>query len=515
MIKSILFTISFFLASFAIAQNDGDLDLDFNVTGISTFAPSASHDVIHDMVFQADQKIVACGVQMGTVGNFNFDISVTRLNTDGTLDTSFGTNGYYTTEFNEESDFLYSMVVYPDGKILACGAVSNTVSNTDLLLLKLNADGTPDSNWGGGDGIITHAIGPAEDYAKDLVVIADGSIVVCGSTAPQEGFSFTNGFVMKFNADGTPDTSFGTGGLSTLVINSSEVLESIVAVPDGTFIMSGHTYNSTEFVDFAWVTKVTADGQLDTSFGSGGNYFSALDYSGGYDMILDSNRVLFSGTFAGATNDLTVTSLYLDGTIDSAFGVGGTATADNNNLDLGLCLQQQVDGKIVVAGSTGVGIFFRDFFVARFNNDGSIDNTFGTNGMVVQSIGGSFDEVNALLIQTDDKILCGGFRAGANNDFAFMRLFSGELPDVSIIETKDNGWATYPNPADDVVTFDSNQALDFASVVILDALGREMLVEQNQYLKKVDVSAIANGVYTAKITTQSGSCVTMRFVIEH
>ena len=126
---------------------------------------------------QADGKILAAG---SAYNGTNYDFAVTRYNTDGTLDTSFGGgDGVATFDIGLDDDYAYDMVLQSDGKILLSGSTNNG-TNTDFAVMRLNSDGSLDTTFGGGDGVITEAVGNANDTAYGMALQADGSILLTG-----------------------------------------------------------------------------------------------------------------------------------------------------------------------------------------------------------------------------------------------------------------------------------------------------------------------------------------------
>src|SRR5262249_11182498 len=137
----------------------------------------------------------------------NYDVAVVRYNADGTLDSGFDSDGKLTTALSTSSDYAYAVAVQPDGKIVVAGHSYNG-SNYDVAVVRYNADGTLDASFDS-DGKVTTPVGTSNDYAQDVTVQPDGKIVVAGSSSSG---TETDMAVVRYNADGSLDTSFGTGG---------------------------------------------------------------------------------------------------------------------------------------------------------------------------------------------------------------------------------------------------------------------------------------------------------------
>ena len=160
-------------------DTNGDLDPSFgNGNGFVTTSTGSSVEGINDITLLADGRILATGSSV--IGSGAFDIMLTRYNADGSLDTTFGGgDGIVTTAVGSGSEVGYSVAVQADGRIIVGGHALNG-SNNDFALLRYNTDGTLDNAFGGGNGIVTTPIGPGHDYGRSVVLQDDGSIVIGG-----------------------------------------------------------------------------------------------------------------------------------------------------------------------------------------------------------------------------------------------------------------------------------------------------------------------------------------------
>ena len=194
--------ICFLMVSAMMHGADGSLDLTFGNNGlIITDISGATLSTITDVALQPDTKIVAVGAV--TIGTLNF--LVARYNADGSLDSSFGTGGIVSTDFAGGSDTANTVLVQPNGKIVAVGQ-----SGTDFGLARYNPDGSLDPSFGTG-GLVTTNFG-ATDVANAALLQPDGKIIAVG-TSDAGG---TNDFALaRYNSNGSLDSIFGTGGLVT------------------------------------------------------------------------------------------------------------------------------------------------------------------------------------------------------------------------------------------------------------------------------------------------------------
>jgi uncharacterized delta-60 repeat protein len=223
---------------------------------------------------------------------------------------------------------------------------------------------------------------------------------------------------------GDLDVGFGQGGYVLTDFGGNDTGQAIALQPDGKILVAGWTYHGTS--NFA-VARYLPNGGLDTAFGSGGGV--AIDI-GVEDRawavaLQPDDRIVLASESAGR---FAVARLTREGALDKSFGSGGTTTTVvTGPLDGGRALAMQLDGKIVVAGFAG-----GSFAVVRYLPDGTLDSTFGSKGKAVKDIGSGPEHTNAVLIQQDGKIVLAGEVAdGDNYVVALARYISGGALDGS------------------------------------------------------------------------------------
>ena len=359
-------------------HNDGRVITDFG-----------GFEVGNSVAVQSDGKIVVAG---GT-GN---DFALVRYNTNGTLDTSFSGDGKLTTDINTgSSDNGLSVGIQSDGKIVLAGK-----SNGDFAVVRYNTDGSLDTSFSG-DGKLTTDFG-GTDAARSMTIQSDGKIVVAGAS---------NGdiAVVRYNSNGTLDTSFSGDGKLTTDFGGTDTGNSVTVQSDGKIVVAGDSNG-----DFA-VVRYNTNGTLDTSFSGDGKL--TTDF-GGTDTG-NSVRVQSDGKIvvAGASNgDIAVVRYNSNGTLDTSFSGDGKLTTDFGGFDTGYSVAVQSDGKIVVAGTNNLG----DFVVVRYNSDGNLDTSFSGDGKLNTHIGvnGSNDVAKSVTVQSDGKIIVSG---GSSGDVALVR----------------------------------------------------------------------------------------------
>ncbi|MGX1674079.1 calcium-binding protein [Streptomyces sp. NPDC055400] len=305
------------------------------------------------------------------------------------------------------------------------------------------APGDLDPGFGSGGKVLTGLGGT--DHANDVTVQPDGKIVSVGasedSSSQESDFALT-----RHNADGTLDTSFGSGGKVKTAINNRFPPEefpfqwgearAVALQSDGKIVVAGGAWRGYENCCWFVVARYNSNGSLDTSFGGGdGRVFTdfgqpeeATDVAIETDPDTGVEKIVAAGYVGGQAAVARYTS---EGNPDPSFGGGdgmvttnpaGPSTEEGGD---GRALVLQPDGKILVGGEVGTTRF--DFALIRYNHDGSLDTGFGSNGIQRTDLG-DYDSAEALAVQSDGKIVA----AGASGDrFAVARYTTNGTLDTS------------------------------------------------------------------------------------
>ena len=292
------------IGSFALARynSDGTLDTSFGIGGtVKTYFYGSGYG--RSVIAQADGKIVVAGTS-GLSSNFNFALA--RYNTDGTLDTSFGSSGMVTSDFSGQGDDAYSAVIQPDGKILVAGVSSSSSSGNNFALARYNTDGTLDTTFSAdgkvttsfGTGIGTGAIG------NSIALQADGRILVAGSVVNGSNWDFA---LARYNSDGTLDTSFSSDGMVTTSIGDVDMAYSVTVQADGKILVAGTS--DSDFALARYNANGTLDGMVTTYFG--------MSSQGSSVTVQPDGKILVAGT--GNYSDFAIARYNADLTLDTSF----------------------------------------------------------------------------------------------------------------------------------------------------------------------------------------------------
>lgn len=359
------------------------------------------------------------------------DIVVARYDQNGGLDHTFNVTGKAIVSGFSGGSETRAVALQSDGKIVVVGYTA--IVDNDIALVRYNTDGTLDSSFNG-NGLVAVDYS-SSDLLNAVAVQDDGKIVAAGVTISGGHAAF---LVVRYNSDGTKDTGFGANGkLVTAVGGRDDFGRSVLLQSDGKIVVAGDAFNGSDY-DFA-VVRYTSAGAVDTSFGNGGATVTPIgsSYDHGYCAAFQGDgKILIAGTSGNGNDaDFALARYTAGGVLDSTFGTGGrvtTAVASGSEEGFGLAVQG--DGKIIVAGySVTVPGSRVEFAIVRYLSTGALDSGFGAGGKVTTRVGGSFDFGRSLAIQTDGKMVVAGSSAnGSNDDFALVRYFGvPEQPSVS------------------------------------------------------------------------------------
>lgn len=466
------------LSSTCFAQ-PGTLDSDFDADGKLNTVININGSGVSKLLMQADGKIIAVGNAHNGV---DYDFAAARYNTDGSLDNSFATNGKFQLDVGNKYNYGYSAALQSDGKIVIAGNATDGL-NDDFTILRLNTNGTLDNTFSV-DGIAQTSFGSGVDNCYAVVIQPDGKILAAGYS-DVAGTDYIA--IARYNSDGTLDLSFSTDGkvLQSIASNGS-IASDIALQSDGKIIIAGRADNGMGF-RFA-VARFNTNGDLDMTFGSSGYEVILIGSSYGIQnglVILPNDKILMGGSYDNTSEmDLVLIRLNSNGSLDNSFGTGGIVTNDidgRNNQIRDIALQP--DGKIVVAGIQDLNTL-SNFLVARYDSLGVLDSDFNSYGYVFTDFDASRDEAYAIAMQPNGRIVVAGDAwTGTNVNFALARYISGLNIGLAEFSSSTNNVLIYPNPVQDeaMLEFELN-ASETISIELRDMSGKSIrtFVSQEQ-----------------------------------
>jgi uncharacterized delta-60 repeat protein len=384
----------------------GDLDSSFGVGGKVVTAIGGNFNGAHAVAIDGDGKIVAAGVAADdyALGGYYADFALARYNTNGSLDTSFGANGMVRTVFAGSNSTASALAIQADGRIVAAGAKSDP---GEFALVRYQPDGLLDTSFGA-DGMVTTDFPGAlgHDAAHGVALQQDGKIVAVGTVDSRR-----IGLV-RYNTDGTLDSTFGVDGMVTTGFpRSGGVSGAAVAMQtDGKIVVVGGVSLAGGDSTFGSV-RYNPDGSRDATFGDRGRvrtiFGQPRDYANAVALQVDG-KILAVGISGGSEQKprFALCRYETDGTLDTSFGGDGKVTSSTAHGAEATAVALQVDGGIVAAGySFGE---HPKFALSRYKTDGTLDSSFGEDGKVITNFESRIDGASAIAIQADGKIVAAG-----------------------------------------------------------------------------------------------------------
>jgi uncharacterized delta-60 repeat protein len=411
---------------------DGDLDPTFGTGGMVMTDLNHSTDLANAVAVQSDGKLVVVGQAYKQNDFSGEDFVVTRYNTDGTLDTTFGRGGKVRTDFPGLAAVPSSVVIQPDGKIVVAGGAFPLFTFAgNFELVRYNPNGSLDTSFGNG-GIVT-TIFPEGSYAFDVALQPDGKIIAAGTVFVDFNpgdMSDTDFALARYNPNGSLDTTFGNSGMVTTdFLGHEDDAFSVLIQPDGKIIAVGSTNDPATFYDFAAV-RYLSNGTIDTAFGVAGKVrtdFGDQNFDRARSAALQPDGKIVAAGFAisqnGGVQNFAVARYTSNGVLDTTFSGDGI-----RQIDFGNCCQGatkvllQSDGKIITVGGSNGESSEDDFLLARLSPRGSLDPTFGVGGKVRTSFGDLNGGANGAALQSDGKIVAVGFQATFSNQWSNFAL---------------------------------------------------------------------------------------------
>ncbi len=403
----------------------GDLDQTFGSGGIVTTALPNNPDLGAGTAIaqQADGKLVAVG--FSRTANFSdFDSVIARYNSDGTLDSSFGGTGVILTDIVGREGKTNDVAIDADGRILVAGGRDNS-----FVLARYLNDGTLDTTFAGTG--ISRTISSNARGINAIELQPDGKIVAAATSffgaAGATGGDVT---VLRYNADGSLDTTFGSGGIVTTDFGAQfEIASGLSLDSSGRIVVVGTSSDGSQ--QQMVVARYNSDGTLDSTFDTDGKLIvDVATFEAANDVVIDENgKILVAGwATPGGPGFHTLLRINDDGSLDTSFdgdGIAQNAGAGNAQLR---SVELLANGKIVAVGSN------TETFVSRWNPDGSLDTTFGIDGKAQVSIVSGAEAANDVLIQNDGRIAVVGVNFNPDGDQAILGVarFLGDLQPVTV-----------------------------------------------------------------------------------
>lgn len=402
--------------SVARYEIDGTLDSSFGKNGKLFLNFNNQVEFGTQILVKPDGQIIIGGTEINYQDGGSYDFIMIRLSEDGSIDSSFGKDGRAVKFFRSlYVNAGYFLTLQHDGKILVGGTTYQDVTGYDFIVARYNTDGSPDLSFKS-KGYVTMDFDVNQADALSCIAIQDdGKIIVAGNTSGGT-FSYV---IARLNADGSVDKTFASGpgepgyGFTSKTILGIHILSSgkIVALGWKGGYVSSRAYE---------LLRYNSNGTPDSSFGSGGliyNYVAGVKDTLRSLLVSSDDKIILAGfsSFRG-TADFILRQFTADGKPDSTFGTNGSSFSDYAvSYDQANAAFLQADGKILLGGST-LGTSNNNFALIRYDPSGKIDVSFGNPAKITTTTSPANDEANTVTVSSDDHIFLGGHTEILSND---------------------------------------------------------------------------------------------------
>lgn len=427
-------------------ETSGSLDNSFDGDGKLVYSPSAGTSRGYGALSGPDGKILITG---SAKPGDNDDLLVSRFNTDGSGDATFGSAGSKISDEGDTTSRLRAIALQTDGKMVLAG----NQSQSGPRVARLNADSTFDLSFNGTGKVILSAWFDVELTA--MAVQPDDKILIAGNYAG-------SAMVGRINRDGNIDESFGISGRS--VIGKISV-NAIALQPDGKIVLGGKSIGGG-----LAVVRLVADGRRDSTFDRDGRVEASAGNDGG-ELTAISVQADGKIISAGQVNDGQTAFLLFrvnpNGTYDKQFGSNGISISHPTQWDsYATSLALNGDGQAIVAGYVQISPIAYEFVVARYDSNGSIDPSFNGTGANRTDLAPTDGRAAAVALRSDGKIVLGG---NTNTDISTVRFYANGVQDTS--QWGNRGLARA-----------NIYGTDYASSMAIDPLGRPIVAGTSEDL---------------------------------
>lgn len=499
--KKTLFLLLSCVSLSAIAQIPGDIDSSFGTNGYAIHFASANPENVNANIRKGLNDVL---LMVGSRESTDFNPYIIKAGKHGKTDNVFGQNGVVSYDpLLGADDYGFDIAQLPDGKFLLAGIIKQP--GQDILLMRINPDGSLDNTFGN-NGYNTYNISGADICVK--MIVGNNSIYL--GTYSKVGADLTDAYIMKLNMDGTVDANFGNGGLFIIDPNNGdeESLKDFEVLTDGSVIAIGTTTSANSMKEY--IARGTSTGNIDNSFDNDGyvlytepgkTYFSRIKQHNGNFYISGHNNV--NGFSAGAIYCFDVT-----GSLNSSFASGKGRAIFNigSQIDHSLYdFEILNDGSIFAAGATkdNGGLFTGT--AVMFTPDGSLDTRYNNAGYKVfdysPSVG--FSLFHNIIKQENGQLVLGGrFVDSSQSGVHMVRL---KLQTTSIDDNNffQNDIQVYPNPSSG--TFNLGLQGGITRIEMFNATGTKIVsperISNNTYRVQANVPA---GIYYIRVSTDAG-----------
>lgn len=510
---TILFVTALFLSfQLAVAQL-AEVDISFGENGFiqQNMVNSNGNNLeseLSSLILQPDGKIVSAS-------NFHLHGTQNRYllhqyNSEGVLNTSFGTGGFIQSGINQ---IVKAVKTQSDGKFIISGYERTNMPNSNYII-RFNTNGTVDETFFSDNPVIDYIGNTALEIQQDDKILITQVTGVIGSRISK---------LIRYNADGSRDTTFGNNSEVIASVGSWQLIPSIIVVQsDGKIVLAGDTGGDTN-IDIG-IIRYNSNGSLDTTFDDDGiKIFDFASWDGLMGLVVSEEGKIVFGIYNSLPNNqhtLRMIRLNSDGNLDSSFGNGGTQ--DVSALFSNICnLKILESGKIVVSGTyqvtpnptpdTDANPF--GSVVVLLETNGDLDVAFGDGGFLKTIFYGYRILNNKIVVQPDGKIVVGITYCESwfsSHPHTTLLRYNPEATLTVDESVWDNKFTVYPNPVNDgplLVDFNLKEQ-SVVSISLYDCYGKKIanMIDKKRFGKGVNVQkvdlphSLSQGIYFLMIS---------------
>ncbi len=500
--KQPLFVFLCFFSIVVYAQNS--LDSTWGTNGIVTHQ-TAYGSSIADIVLNISGQITTIGTAR-TNDDHTMEWAIVQYNQDGSLSPNFGLNGEVILDFSPHDDIATDGILQTDGKLLVAGFTFNADSATyDFAMARYMKTGVLDYTFGNNGIVIipTYKNYYIQGRNVSIALQADNKIVLTSvvTSNTQEQL-----YIGRYQTNGLIDSTFGTNGYVNLAI-SPFILHTSVAIDNSQNIIVGFVNNFTSL----GIIRLLSNGNLDYNFNGNGIVFTPISVSDAFEntelqLQNDGKIVLFGNAYDTiGTNSLVICRYTVTGLLDSTFNQDGII---NGYPFMGTSLCIQSDNKILVVGNKYINST-QILALTRYQTDGSLDSTFGNNGLIVTDLQGD-EAIEKVVLTSSNEILVGGFF----QSYSLLAKYKNYIEPTSISQfnNSDTKIWVYPNPiSDNFMLYYQSLKREKISITLEDIngtfillLGTEVMDKQKKNVKELKLpSNLSKGIYILSVHSES------------
>lgn len=452
-------------------------DSTFDGNGLKSFIYFNNIDRAYGCALQADDKLVMTGLSKNPVTGY-FELCVTRLNVDGSFDSTFNNDGNCFINMGDQMSIggmTPKVKIAPDGKIVVVNSGSApSTGNEDMMICRLDTNGFLDNSFNNSGVLFVDMTGSGTqpDKANAVDIDANGNIWAAGATRVGSTPVDNDFAVVKITPSGQLDPSFDNDGKK--FFNPSGIADFALGIKvqnDGKIVVAGDAGANMAVIRF------DSTGTPDNTFNTTGTSNIAFQLSSdmGAMDIDDQGRIIVAGQLVTSSSSVAVARLLPSGTLDAAFGFNGKYTFNIGAASYITDIHIQADQKILLGGYSEDSTGTTDYMATRIESGGVIDLTFNGNGFVRQPVisGAVNEEGNGMAVMDDGRIMMTGttvFSSAINEDIGIIRLMPVLATGLSEVVSK-SSLSTFPNPFGDRLNITS--ASYSGEVRLTDLSGRE------------------------------------------